>query len=66
MVKVYFETRGYAELAAVFMDESTYEQCLPALEKTCKEMGYDCVTESVEESLVTESIITSILRYEKI
>ena len=50
MVKVYFEIKHkyYADLVAVFEDESVYEACSEALEKHCKETGFDFVTESVE------------------
>lgn len=49
MVKVYFETKGYAELVAIFADESTYMVCLPALESQALEQGFASVTESVIE-----------------
>ena len=60
MVRVYFERGLHADLVAVFMDELTYQQCVPELEKLCKDMGYDSVTESVEYSLKTELLITQI------
>jgi cytochrome c oxidase assembly protein Cox11 len=60
MVRVYFERGLHADLVAVFMDELTYQQCVPALERLCKDMGYDNVTESVEYSLATELIIDKI------
>jgi len=49
MVKVYFETDGYAELVAIFDNESTYSICLPALEKQAKENGFAFVTESIDD-----------------
>ncbi len=60
MVRVYFERGLHANLVAVFMDELTYQQCVPALERLCKDMGYDSLTESVEYSLATELIIDKI------
>lgn len=50
MVKVYFETKGYAELIAIFDSEETYMVCLSALEKQAKENGFLYVTESIEET----------------
>jgi len=50
MVRVFFERSGYAELVAVFMDEYTYNDCVPALERLCKDMGFDRLTESIEYS----------------
>lgn len=50
MVKVYFETEGYAELVAIFDSEETYMVCLPALEKLAELNGFIYVTESVEEN----------------
>jgi hypothetical protein len=47
MVKVYFETGGYAELVAIFDSEETYDACLPALEKLRKNHGFDFISESV-------------------
>lgn len=47
MVKVYFETGGYAELVAIFDSEETYNACLPALEKLRKKHGFDFISESV-------------------
>ena len=42
MVKVYFELNNgkYAELVAIFDDEETYNVCLPALEKLCKNIQH--------------------------
>lgn len=60
MVRVYFERGLHADLVAVFMDELTYQQCVPALEKLCETMGYDTLTESVEYSLKSELLITQI------
>ena len=57
MVKVFFERGGYAELVAVFMDEYTYKDCVPALERLCKDMGFDRLTESIEYSQETEDLI---------
>jgi hypothetical protein len=47
MVKVYFETGGYAELVAIFDSEETYNACLPALEKLRKKHGFDFISESI-------------------
>lgn len=49
MVKVYFETDGYAELVAIFKDEQTYDACFEALEREAKENNFPYVTESVDE-----------------
>lgn len=57
MVRVFFERGGYAELVAVFMDEYTYNDCVPALERLCKDMGFDKLTESIEYSEETEMLI---------
>lgn len=57
MVRVFFERKGYAELVAVFMDEYTYKDCVPALERLCKDMGFDKLTESIEYSEETEMLI---------
>lgn len=60
MVRVFFERGGYAELVAVFMDEYTYKDCVPALERLCKDMGFDRLTESIEYSQDTEDLINVI------
>lgn len=60
MVRVFFERGGYAELVAVFMDEYTYNDCVPALERLCKDMGFDRLTESIEYSQATEDLINVI------
>jgi hypothetical protein len=57
MIRVFFERSGYAELVAVFMDEYTYNDCVPALERLCKDMGFDKLTESIEYSQETEMLI---------
>lgn len=51
MIKVYFETTGYAELVAIFGDELTYQACLPALKRTAKICGFCKVTETVKEEV---------------
>ena len=50
-VKVYFEMESpkAAELVAIFDTEETYHVCFPALEKLCKDNGWDYITESIEE-----------------
>jgi hypothetical protein len=57
MVRVFFEIGGHAELVAVFIDEYTYKDCVPALERLCKDMGFDKLTESIEYSEETEMLI---------
>ena len=57
MVRVFFERGGHAELVAVFMDEYAYKDCVPALERLCKDMGFDKLTESIEYSEETEMLI---------
>jgi hypothetical protein len=55
MVKVYFETGGYAELVAIFDSEETYDACLDALEKLRKKHGFDFISESiVDEKTINE------------
>ena len=49
MINVYFETNGYAELIATFKDEQVYIACLPALKKQCIKLGFEIVTESINE-----------------
>lgn len=56
MVRVFFEKDGYAELVAVFMDESTYIDCLPALERKGKDYGYSNIIECVEDSVASGRI----------
>jgi hypothetical protein len=60
MVRVFFERGGHAELVAVFIDEYTYNDCVPALERLCKDMGFDNMTESIEHSVATDDIIKQI------
>jgi hypothetical protein len=60
MVRVFFERSGHAELVAVFIDEYTYNDCVPALERLCKDMGFDKLTESIEHSVATDDIIKQI------
>ena len=60
MIRVFFERKGYAELVAVFMDEYTYNDCLEKLERLCKDMGFDKVTESIEYSVASEELINLI------
>jgi hypothetical protein len=57
MIRVFFERGGHAELVAVFIDEYTYNDCVPALERLCKDMGFDKLTESIEYSQETEMLI---------
>jgi hypothetical protein len=53
MVKVYFETNAHANLVATFENEAIYSKVVNRLEKVAKQLGYDKVTESVEESKIT-------------
>jgi hypothetical protein len=57
MVKVYFETSGYAELVAIFDNEETYMVCLHSLEKLALENGFDIVTESIDEELSINQLV---------
>lgn len=61
MIRVFFENKGYAELVAVFVDEQTYLECLPTLERIAKEQGFENVTE-VEENSVQSSKIFDVLK----
>lgn len=47
MIKVYFETKGYAKLLAIFDNEETYDACYYALDLLRQQEGYDIMTESV-------------------
>lgn len=47
-VRVYFETKGYAELVATFDSEDLYLICRPALVKQAKKDGFTKVTESID------------------
>lgn len=60
MIRVFFEKGGYAELVAVFIDEYTYNDCVPALERLRKDMDFDKMTESFEHSVATDNIIKQI------
>jgi hypothetical protein len=62
MVRVYFEKGNHADLIAAFMDEYTYKDCVPALERLCKDLGYDRMTESIEYSLMSQQLVTEIQR----
>jgi hypothetical protein len=49
MIKVYFETtNGYSELVATFEYEEMYINCFAILKKESERMGFDVITESVE------------------
>lgn len=62
MIRVYFE-RGYsADLFAVFFDEHTYACMSEQLERLCKDLGYDRMTESEEWSLETASLTDKIMK----
>jgi hypothetical protein len=60
MIRVYFERGLICQLVAVFFDEYTYNDCLPKLERLCKDMGFDKVTESIEHSVATVELINLI------
>ncbi len=47
MIKVYFENTVASELVATFESEDTYMACLPALEKQCKDEGWNRVSETI-------------------
>lgn len=51
MIKVYFESKQYAELIAIFADEETYIACVPALEKLAKENQVILTESDVDEAL---------------
>ena len=51
MVNVYFETSSTAELVARFVDEETYMECFPALEKFAKQRRMH-----VSESVTSQSL----------
>ncbi len=59
MVKVYFETEGYAELVAIFASESTYMACFNALESQALEQGFMFVTESIVEEVSLNDLLYS-------
>ena len=61
MIRVYFERSQLSQLVAVFFDEYTYNDCLPKLERLCKDMGFDKVTESIETSVATDKLTNQIL-----
>ncbi len=48
VVKVFFETAGYAEEFCTYTNEAEYIADLPRLEKLAREMGYDYVTETID------------------
>ena len=60
MIRVYFERKDAADLFAVFFDEHTYACMTEHLERLCKDLGYDRMTESEEWSLETASLMDKI------
>jgi hypothetical protein len=48
VVKVFFETEGYAEEFCTYTNEAEYIADLPKLEKLAREMGFDYVTETID------------------
>jgi hypothetical protein len=56
MVKVYFESNGYAELVAIFDDDDTYVMCAKILERFAKRNGM-ILTESVEDEIELSDLI---------
>lgn len=56
MIKVYFESNGYADLVAVFSDEDIYQRCLPSLEKLAK--SYNMIlTESLDDRELVNMVV---------
>ena len=53
MVKVYFESKTHAELAAIFDTEELYLACLPVLELSASLQNM-IVTESIEDKEINE------------
>jgi hypothetical protein len=49
MVRVYFESDNYAEQVATFQSEDIYNAMLPHLLEHAKKLGFDRVTEHLEE-----------------
>jgi len=51
-ILVYFEKRNcaYAEKAAIFFDEKSYNDCLSSLEKSCYDNNFDFITENVTDN----------------
>ena len=47
IVEVYFESKGWSEIVATFIDEETYIKCLPALKLLAKKNNC-IVTESIK------------------
>jgi len=48
MIKVYFESKGHAELVATFCSEEIYDACYRSLVEEAHKMNM-IVTESIEE-----------------
>jgi len=53
MVNVFFESKGHAELVAIFQTEELYMACLPILEYQAKENRM-IVTESITENDISD------------
>jgi len=53
MIKVYFETDGYAELVAIFKNEEDYNTISGVLLVMAKEAGFNSVTEEVTEGAIS-------------
>ena len=51
MIKVYFGTAGYSELAAVFDDEDVYDLCIHKLKAFAFKHGMT-ITESITEEKI--------------
>ena len=56
MVKVYFESNGYAELVAVFKNDAIYASCVDGLEKLAGKYRM-ILTESVDGEIELSDLI---------
>jgi hypothetical protein len=68
MVKVYFETtkNSYAELYAIFNNETDYVSLLPEIKKIQKERGFDILTEVVTEVSLEEFQAKMLVFYDEL
>ena len=51
MVKVYFESKGSSELAAVFATEEGYDACITGLSALASRLNMDLTESVVDEEL---------------
>lgn len=56
MVKVYFESNGYAELVAVFKNDAIYASCVDGLEKLAGKYRMILI-ESVDDEIELSDLI---------